>query len=102
MAVTAAATALATLVLLWGSGWWLALALLPVVIGAVAYAGAVAAAVAYGEAVRSSFDLYRFDLLASLKLALPRTRDQEREVNQALCDMWRQGLPMTQGYEVGK
>jgi hypothetical protein len=102
MAVTAATTALTTLVLLWGSGWWLALALVPAVIGAVAYAGAVAAAVAYGEAVRSSFDLHRFDLLTTLKLALPRTRDQERELNQALCDMWRQGVPMTQGYEVGK
>jgi hypothetical protein len=102
MAVTAAITALTALVLLWGSGWWLALVLIPALIGAVAYAGAVAAAVAYGEAVRSSFDLHRFDLLTSLKLALPHTRDQEREVNQALCDMWRQGVPMTQGYEVGK
>jgi hypothetical protein len=102
MAVTAAATVIATLVLLWGSAWWLTLAIVPAVVAAVAYAGAVAAAVAYGEAVRSSFDLHRFDLLTSLKLALPRTRDQERQVNQALCDLWRQGVPMMDEYEVDK
>jgi len=102
MAVTAAATAAAAFVLLWGSGWWLALAAVHTAVAAIAYQGAVAAAVAYGEAVRSSFDLHRFDLLASLKLALPRTPEQERQVNQALCDMWRQGVPMTYGYEVDK
>jgi hypothetical protein len=100
MTVTAAATAITAFVLLWGSGWWLAFSLIPAAIGAVAYAGTVAAAVAYGEAVRSSFDLHRFDLLKSLRLPLPSTRDEERRLNQALSDMWRQGIPMTGRYDV--
>ena len=102
MAVTAATTVVAALFLLWGSGWWLALATVPAAVAVVAYTGAVAAAVAYGDAVRSSFDLHRFDLLTSLKLPLPHTRDQERQINQALCDLWRQGVPMRDEYEVNK
>ena len=102
MTISAATMFLAAMVLLWGSGGWLALALVPAAITAVAYTGAVAAAVAYGEAVRSAFDLHRFDLLAALKVAPPETRDKEREINRALCDMWRQGVPMTGDYKVDR
>jgi hypothetical protein len=100
MTVTAAATTAAALVLLWSSGWWLALSLVPAAIAAVAYGGTVAAAVAYGEAVRSSFDLHRFDLLKSLRLPLPSTRNEERHLNEALSNMWRQGIPMTGKYDL--
>jgi hypothetical protein len=102
MTVTAATMFLAGMVLLWGSGGWLALALVPAAIAAIAYTGAVAAAVAYGEAVRSAFDLHRFDLLAALKVPPPGTRAEERATNRALCDMWRQGVPMTGDYKVDR
>jgi hypothetical protein len=40
--------------------------------GAIAsYAASVAAAVRYGEAIASSLDLYRFDFLRALRIALP-------------------------------
>ncbi|MEU8007914.1 hypothetical protein AB0B66_42725 [Catellatospora sp. NPDC049111] len=102
MTITAGTMFLAAVVLLWDSAGWLALALVPAAIAAVAYAGAVAAAVAYGEAVNSAFDLHRFDLLDALKMPQPRTRDEERAVNRALCDMWRQGVPMTGDYKVDR
>ncbi|BCY08786.1 hypothetical protein [Actinoplanes sp. L3-i22] len=99
MAVTAALTTVAALGLLWGAGWWPLLAIVPAVLAAVSYTGAVAAAVAYGEAVGSAFDLHRFDLLKALKLRLPKSPEAERLQNEALCAMWRQGVPMEQNYE---
>jgi hypothetical protein len=98
MAVTSALTTVVAVPLLWGTAWWLLLALIPAVLAAVSYAGAVAAAIAYGEAVRSAFDLHRFDLLTALRLPTPRTPAQEHAQNQALCGMWRQGVPMTGDY----
>ncbi|MEO5878160.1 MAG: hypothetical protein ABIS86_18155, partial [Streptosporangiaceae bacterium] len=82
-----------TAALLAGSGWWLLLALVPFVIGRVAYLGAVQAAVAYGESVRAAFDLHRFDLLTALHLPLPPDAAAERLGNTELCDRWRQGSP---------
>jgi hypothetical protein len=99
MTITAATMVLAAVVLLWNT-WWIILLLVPAGIAVVAYLGAVSAAFAYGEAVRSAFDLHRFDLLAALKVPQPRTREDERAINQALCNMWRQGVPMTGDYKV--
>jgi hypothetical protein len=102
MAVTAALTTVAALGLLWDAGWWPLLATVPGVLAVVSYTGAVAAAVAYGEAVGSAFDLHRFDLLKALKLRLPRSPEAERLQNEALCAMWRQGVPMKLNYEQDK
>ncbi|MEV0897241.1 hypothetical protein [Actinoplanes sp. NPDC049802] len=102
MTVTAAVTTAAFLVLLWDAGWWQLLTFAPAVLAAVSYTGAVAAAVAYGEAVGSAFDLHRFDLLKTLKLRLPKSPEAERLLNEALCAMWRQGVPMKQNYEQDK
>jgi len=102
MAVTAALTTVAALVLLCDAGLWWLLALVPAVLAVVSYVAAVAAAIAYGEAVGSAFDLHRFDLLNALKLRLPKSPEAERLQNEALCAMWRQGVPMKQNYEQDK
>ncbi|MEU3918970.1 hypothetical protein [Streptomyces sp. NPDC029004] len=77
--------------LLWGSGWWLLLALAPPAIAWISYRGALQAALGYGQAVTAAFDLHRFDLLTALHLPLPADRDAERALATELCTMWRQG-----------
>jgi hypothetical protein len=62
---------------------------LPAVVGApvlalLTYRSAVAAAVSYGELVRSAFDTHRLTLLTSLGYALPTSLDEERQLWQAI------------------
>ncbi|MEV4830532.1 hypothetical protein AB0K25_19690 [Micromonospora sp. NPDC049257] len=102
MAVTAGLTTAVSIGLLVGARWWILLALIPAGLAVVSYAGAVSAAVAYGEAVRSAFDLHRADLLIALRLPAPRNSGQEYRLNQELCAMWRQGVPMDVDYREAK
>jgi hypothetical protein len=94
LAATGAAVAVITVPLLWRSGWWLAVALVPLAVAVVSYRAAVTAAVAYGEAVRTAFDLHRFDLLTRLHLGLPGTPSEELATNRRLTRFWLQGVPM--------
>lgn len=94
MSATMSVTALASAVLLSRSGWWLALALIPLVVSRISYRGAVQAAMAYGESVHAAFDLHRFDLLTALHLEPPASQVDERSINSQLCDLWRQGVPI--------
>ena len=95
LAATGALTAAAALgLLVWHSGWWTLLALAPLGIAVIAYAGAVRAAIAYGAAVHAAFDLHRFDLLRALHLPLPEDSDAERAGSRALSDFLRQGVPV--------
>jgi hypothetical protein len=95
LSVTMAATGVIAAGLLARSGWWVLLALAPLVIARVAYVGAVHAAVAYGESVRVAIDLHRFALIDVLRLPRPSDPDDERRRNAELSDLWRQGLPMS-------
>jgi hypothetical protein len=97
-AVTMAVTGVVAIALLWPAGWWLLLALIPFVLAVVAYAGAVRAALAYGESLHSAVDLHRFDLLKAMHVALPEDADAEYELNRRLADFWRQGVPMREPY----
>lgn len=97
--VTGSLTAVVSVALLARSGWWLTLALLPLAVAILAYGAAVSAAMAYGEAVDTAFDLCRFDLLKALHLPLPATMEAERKVAAALCDLWRQGIDPALRYE---
>ncbi|MFC7216817.1 hypothetical protein ACFQLX_01305 [Streptomyces polyrhachis] len=98
-------TAVATLLtpvalwLLWGSGWWLLLALAPPTLARLSYRGAVHAALGYGQAVTAAFDLHRFDLLTALHLPPPPDREAERTQAADLCTMWRQGAPTPLRYD---
>ncbi|GGP82682.1 hypothetical protein [Streptomyces melanogenes] len=89
----------ATVWLLWGSGWWLLLAMAPSALAWISYRGAVQAALGYGQAVTAAFDLHRFDLLTALHLPLPADRDAERALATELCTMWRQGAPVALRYD---
>jgi hypothetical protein len=96
-AVTAAA---ATGLLAWHSGLFTLLALVPLAVAALAYLGAVQAAIAYGEAVQVAFDLHRFDLLTALHLEISTDREKEMAGNIALSDFLRQGVPLPFEYAV--
>lgn len=94
LTATGVLTALAaTGLLAWHSGLRTLLALLPLTIAVLSYLGAVRAATAFGIAMSVAFDLHRFDLLRTLKLAMPATQEEEQETNRALSDFLRQGVP---------
>jgi hypothetical protein len=100
MCVVMALTAIGAAGLLaWHSGWWTLLALVPLGISVLSYAGAVRAAVAYGTGVRAGLDLHRFDLRTALHLPLPHDPAAERIANEELCDLLRQGVPLRGSYE---
>lgn len=93
-AATGTVVAVLTAVLLARSGTWLALVLVPLALAFVSYRAAVTAASAYGEAVRTAFDLHRFDLVAQLHLGLPRTPTDEVAANRSLTRFWLQDVPL--------
>ncbi|MFC4052448.1 hypothetical protein ACFOY4_22410 [Actinomadura syzygii] len=93
LTVTSALVTVIGTALLVGTGWWHLLSLIPLGIAVLAYAGTVQAAHAYAEVVHVAFDLHRFDLLTALHMPLPTDTAAEATINQALCDMWRQGVP---------
>jgi hypothetical protein len=94
MSATMTATAVVSVILLLGSGWWTLLALLPAGMAALAYNGAVQSALAYAETVQVAFDLHRADLLTALRMELPAQQQNEYSLNQQWCDLWRQGIPL--------
>ena len=101
LSATMAATAMAAAALLARSHWWLLLAAIPLVIARIAYLGAVHAALAYGRAVESAFDLHRFDLLTALHLPLPADAAAERRTVAQLSDSWLQGVEFDTQYRHG-
>jgi hypothetical protein len=99
MTATMAVTAIASLVLLLRSGWWILLVLIPLGIAALAYNGGTQAALGYSEAVHVAFDLHRADLLTALRMEPPRRQETERALNKQWCDLWRQGIPLPDALE---
>lgn len=93
LSVTTGATAAISAALLFPSGVWLLLSLVPLLLARLAYRGAVNAAVAYGEATAAAFDLHRFDLYKSLHLPLPVDAEAEMRTGKQLSAFWRQGRP---------
>lgn len=101
LAATAFTAGAATVALLSRSGWWLLLALGPLALSWLCYHQALGAALRYGEAVETAFDLHRFDLLRALHLPLPTSRPQEQLQAGDVCAYWRQGLPVPFTYDHG-
>ncbi|GAB3116155.1 hypothetical protein GCM10027160_24540 [Streptomyces calidiresistens] len=83
-----------SLALLWPSGWWTLLTLVPAILAVGAYRAALRSAATYAVAVHGAFDLHRFDLLRALHLQLPADPAGERALAAALCDLWRQDFPL--------
>jgi hypothetical protein len=77
-----------------GHGWWLFVAAGALGFGWFSYRSAMAAALAYGQLLDVSFDLYRFDLLRALRLPLPETSAAEREQNVRLSNRLRQDVDL--------
>lgn len=101
LAATAAMTTVAAVLLLaWHSGTVTFIAVAPLLVAAFSYAGAVRAAIAYGQAVQVAFDLHRFDLLAAMHVEAPTAPEAEQITNAALSDFLRQGIPLSFNYAV--
>jgi hypothetical protein len=65
-----------------GTSWlaWGVAAAAALLTAAIAYRSAVSAAVAFGDAIRACFDLYRRPLLEQMGLVLPASLDDERKL----------------------
>jgi hypothetical protein len=77
---------------LYAHGWWLLVPLFMLLLARLSYRGAVAAAVAYGESVQSTFDLYRFELHKALRLPAPSNLHAEKQTNELITRFLRQGI----------
>jgi hypothetical protein len=99
LSATFAAVAVVTAALLWRFPLWWLVPLAALLLALMAYRASVAAAVAYGESLRVSFDLHRFDLLRALHLPLPADPQAEVAANRRLSTSLRQGGPAPPGYE---
>ena len=94
-----AAAAVIAAGLLAAHGWWLLVPAGCLVLTWLAYRAAVAAAIAYGESIRSAVDLHRFTLLEALHLPLPATPEEEWALNAKLSRFLLQGVPLDAAYE---
>ncbi|HEY9330994.1 MAG TPA: hypothetical protein VIS09_22600 [Streptomyces sp.] len=90
--VTAAVASVTAAGLLWQSGWWLLIALVPAALSRLSYRGAVQAAIAYGISIDAAIDTYRFALYDQLRLPRPTNPHEERSLNDMLCTHWRQRI----------
>jgi hypothetical protein len=80
-------------------GWWLLVPIGCLVLAWLAYRSALAAALAYGESIRTAVDLHRFTLLEALHLPLPATPEEERALNAKLSRFLLQGVPLDAPYQ---
>jgi hypothetical protein len=97
--VVFAIAAIASFALLVQHPLWLLVPAGCVALAWLAYRGTVGAALAHNEALRVAFDLHRFDLLAELHLPLPKTRQEEIELNQDLSAFLLQDWEVDLKYE---
>ena len=93
------AAAIIAAALLATHGWWLLVPIGCLVLAWLAYRSALAAAINYGESIRTAVDLHRFTLLEALHLPLPATLDEERALNAKLSRFLLQGVPLDATYE---
>jgi hypothetical protein len=84
LCATFLAAAVIGLALLAQYGWWLLVPAACALLAWLAYRGSIASALAYGDGIRATIDLHRFELHKALHLALPATRAAELVVNGQL------------------
>ena len=96
---------LATCAIPYQSGWAALALALGAVIAWLAYGGAAAQARSYGQVIRTSIDLHRFELLKGLHCPLPDTPGEERAVWERLA-AWLYntdlGAAAAHTYDLGK
>ena len=100
--VAFAAAAITSFALLVLHPLWLGVPVACGLLAVLAYRAAVAAGLAYGEAIRAAFDLHRFDLLRALHLPLPPDRSTECERNAELSEFLIQGTEVDFRYDHGE
>ena len=91
-------TAAVSTALLATHGWWLLLPVGALGLAWLAYRGACATAIIYGDSLEVAFDLHRFDLLRALHLPLPAALSEERAANRELTAFLLQELPVALSY----
>ncbi|MFM0557121.1 hypothetical protein P0D69_40110, partial [Paraburkholderia sediminicola] len=74
-------------------GWWLLLPCGFLAVAALSYRASVEAAAAFGVAMNTAIDLYRFDMLKGLHMPMPSNCSDERANNKAISSFLRQGVP---------
>ncbi|GAA1874374.1 hypothetical protein [Asanoa iriomotensis] len=67
-----------------------------------AYLSAISAAAEYGEHIRATFEMYRFDLLRRLRALPVRTPDEERDQWRELADFFGRNTPLAWRYADGE
>lgn len=92
MSFTSLIACIAGLCLLWRSGLWLLICLIPYAVGYLSYRGAVVLARQYGTAVNTVVDLSRFALYDGLKVPLPVNTAEERKSNKRLMELLRHNV----------
>lgn len=85
MTVTCLAMFVTSFALLWPHGFWLLVALVPLIGAWLSYRGAIVAADSYGRALTAWLHLNRFRLYEALNLSPITDADQERTQNKALA-----------------
>jgi hypothetical protein len=83
------ASAVVSVGLLARHSWWLLAPAAMVLLAAVAYRAAVAAAGIYGTSVFAAFDVHRLRLLQLMRVEVPRNLSEERELNKTLTKLWK-------------
>lgn len=89
MCLVGALATMTSAVLLSDDGPWCLLSLLPFAVSYASYLGAVAAARSYNVAVETVTDLSRFALYDALRVAQPKTGEEEQETAEALMALLR-------------
>jgi hypothetical protein len=87
--VLAMAATLITVAVMFQHQAWLLVALVPYAVAYSAYRGAVTVAGEYGTAVAVLIEMSRFSLYERLRLPLPKTLGEERDLNKALMKAFR-------------
>lgn len=59
----------------------------------LAYRSSLSVAILLGQLIRTAYDLYRWDLLESLHIQKPGTREEERSLWQQVTDLIYRGYP---------
>lgn len=83
----------ASVALLWRSGVWLAVGLIPYALAYIFYRGSIVVAAEYGTALTTVLELSRFDLYKSFNVPRPSSLSVELEQNARLMELLDRDRP---------
>jgi len=65
----------------------------------ISYKGSKQVAIGYGQLIHTAYDLYRFDLLKQLKIALPKNTEEEKKKGQEISSFLVSGEGLPENFE---